>query len=523
MVRRPAIYELEGQETLAEVLAMAGGVRVSGSLSGIRVERTVAHQRRTMLSVSLSGDSSASAPRVPPFAMQDGDQVLVSPILPYHDQVVYLEGHVYRPGRYPWHEGMTAGDLLHSFQDLLPEPAARAEIVRLEGPDLRPETMAFDLPDQLIGNDPIPLQPFDVIRVFGRYEIDPPMVSIFGEVLRPGKYPMSQGMTAADLLRMAGGFKRSAYREKADLSTYVIEDSRQVLLRHTVVAMEQALQGDKAADVALKPGDVLGIRQLTGWNDIGASVTLSGEVRYAGTYGIQEGERLSSVIERAGGFRADAYPAGAVLERAQVRDLEQQSRQQMMQRIEGSAPTIRPGSSTAQDQISLLQAMQQQQQQVLAALRSHPASGRLVIRISPDIAQWANTAADIEMRAGDTLVIPKRPDFVIVTGQVFNATAISWVPGRDAGWYLSQAGGATQSGDRKNIFIVRANGSVVGRGGGWGSLWSHGRVLDDRMEPGDAVVVPERVIGGSLLWRNLIGTAQIMSSVAITGAAAGVF
>jgi protein involved in polysaccharide export with SLBB domain len=520
MVRRPAIYELRGGESLSDVLEMAGGVRVSGSVNQIRVERIVAHERRVML--SLSGDSKALA-HVPGFVLQDGDQVLVSPILPYHDEVVYLEGHVYRPGRYPWHEGMTAADLLHAWQDLLPEPADRAEIVRLAGPDLRPQVIPFDLPDQLIGNGPIQLEPFDVVRVFGRYEADPPMVSIFGEVLRPGKYPMSRGMTAADLLRMAGGFRRGAYREQADLSTYVVRDGQRVLLSHTVVAMEKALQGDRSADVALKPGDVLGIRQLTGWQDIGASVTLSGEVRYAGTYGIQEGERLSSVIERAGGFLADAYPAGAVLERAQVRDLEQQSRQQMIQRIQASAPTVRPGISTPQDQVSLLQAMQQQQQQVVAALRSHPASGRLVIRISPNLSAWKNTPADIELRAGDTLVIPKRPDFVIVTGQVFNATAISWAPGRDAGWYLRQAGGATRSGDRKEIFIVRADGSVVGAGAGWGSLWSRGSALDVRMEPGDAIVVPERVIGGSMLWRNLLGTAQIMSSVAITGAAAGVF
>ena len=519
MVRRPAIYELKGGESLYDVLHLAGGVLVAASLTEIRVERVEAHQDRTMLSVQLPNDEEGRKQKLSAFRMQDGDKVFVPPILPYSEKTIYLEGHVYSPGKYPYRQGMTISDVLRSYQDVMPEPADHAEIIRLEPPDFKPKTIGFSLSNVLVGNDPITLQSFDVIRVFGRYQIDPPKVSIQGEVLRPGAYPMAQGMTAAELLNMAGGFRRSAYRNEADLSSYVVENGQKVLTTHRVVDIEKAVEGDKDADVPLKPGDVVGIRQLTGWQDIGASITVRGEVQFAGTYGIEEGERLSAILQRAGGFRQDAYPEGAVLERVQVRELGEKSRQEMIHRLETTSVSIKSGVMAAQDQSSLQQSMLQQQQQVLTALKNHPAGGRLVVKISADISKWANTSEDIQVRAGDTLVIPKRPDFVAIMGQVYNSTAIRYVPGRNAGWYLQRAGGVTQSGNKKAIFVMRADGSVVAHGNGWSS----GNVLKVRMRPGDTLVVPEKIYGGSQIWRNLIGTAQIMSSVALAGAATGVF
>ncbi len=139
-------------------------------------------------------------------------------------------------------------------------------------PDFRPETISFNLHDALIGNDSFPLEPFDSIHVFGRYEIDAPMVTIEGEVLRPGSYPMSEGMTVAGLVSMAGGFTRSAYRDEAGLSSYEVQNGQKVLVTHSTVAVEKALDGDKSADVALKPGDVVSIEQivrLAGYRFIG--------------------------------------------------------------------------------------------------------------------------------------------------------------------------------------------------------------------------------------------------------------
>jgi protein involved in polysaccharide export with SLBB domain len=519
MVRRPAIYELKGEQNLNQVLDLAGGVLVSASLKQINVERIEANQSRTMLSLQLTGTTDEATQKIAAFHVQDGDTVRIAAILPYNEQAVYLDGHVFRPGKYPYRDGMTINDLLKSYQDIMPEPANHAELIRLQAPDFRPETISFNLPDVLIGNNAIPLQPFDLIRIFSRYEIDSPRVSIEGDVLRPGDYPMSQGMTLAALVRMAGGFKRSAYRDDADLSSYVVQDGQKVLVGHSTVAVEKALEGDKNADVTLKPGDIVSIRQLTGWLDIGASVTISGEVTHAGSYGIEQGERLSSALKRAGGFREGAYPEGAVLDRVQVRALGEQARMQMIQRVETTPVNINAGVMSAQDQKDLQTSMQQQRDQVLSALRSHAATGRQVVQISSNISKWENTSADIELRAGDIIVIPKRPSFVMVAGQVYNSEAITYMPGKDADWYLSKAGGATQSGNKRGVYVIRADGSIVGQG----STWSGRSVMNLRMQPGDSLVVPEKIVGGSEIWKNVIGAAQIMSSVAITGAVAGIF
>ncbi len=517
MVHRPAIYELNGEQGLNQVLDLAGGVLVSASLKQINVERIEVHQRRTMFSLQLPESAEGAKEKLAGFRVQGGDDVVISQILPYNEQAVYLEGHVFRPGKYPYRDGMTLNDLVQSYQDVMPEPADHAELVRLQPPDFRPETISFSLPDVLIGNDLIKLQPFDLVRIFSRYEIDSPRVSIEGEVLRPGDFPMSQGMTLAALVRMAGGFKRSAYRDEADLSSYTIQNGQKVLVNHSTVAVEKALDGDKSADVALKPGDVVSIRRLAGWQDIGASVTINGEVQHAGSYGIEQGECLSSVLKRAGGFRESAYPAAAVLERVQVRELGEQARQQMIQRIENTPIDSSPGTMSAQDVAAKQQSLQKQREQILTTLRNHPASGRLEISISLDISKWENTPADVEMRAGDTLVIPKRPNFVMISGQVYNPTAINYVPGRELGWYLRKAGGATPSGKIKDIYVIRADGSAVPHEHGWMS----GSLMSLKMRPGDTVFVPEKIMGVSPVWQNILGMAQIASSAALPIAVAG--
>jgi protein involved in polysaccharide export with SLBB domain len=148
---------------------------------------------------------------------------------------------------------------------------------------------------------------------------------------------------------------------------------------------------------------------------------------------------------------------------------------------------------------------------MIATLKRQEVDGRLVVRIGDDIGKWENTPDDIEVREGDVLIVPKRPTFVLVSGQVYNRTAISWVPGKNAGWYLRSAGGPTENANRKAIFIIRANGLVVGQGGTWSS-----DVLRVKLQPGDAVVVPEKIATTNSAWRGLMGAAQLMSAFALT-------
>lgn len=521
-VKRPAIYELkEGETTLAVAIDDAGGFTAAASLSHVSIERIDATRQRVTVTLPDAGGQNPEADRaaIAAFKVRDGDRICIEPILPYSQHAIYLAGHVVRPGRRPYSDGMRLSDVLRSYQDMLPEPAAHGEIVRLVPPDLHAETIDFDVPDVLIGNANVDLRPFDTIRIFGRYQVDAPRVTIRGEVLRPGEYPMSKGMTAAQLVRMAGGFKRDALLESADLSSYDIKDGNRVIENPVTVQIGAAVTAaDPHADIPLKPGDVLSIHQITNWSDIGESVTIDGQVRYPGSYGYQDGERLSSVLRRAGGLLPAAYPMGAVLVRVQVRELEQKSREELISQIETNSAAARLSPSVAgANGAGALQAIKAQQNQVINDLKTHPPTGRMVIHISADIDSWANTPRDIELRLGDVLTIPKRPGFVLVSGQVYNATALTFTPGKDAKWYLSRAGGTNSTADRKNIFIIRANGTVVGRHSG---SWLQGDVLSNKLNPGDVVVVPQKVIGVSPFWKTLLSTGQLAASLAITAGVA---
>jgi protein involved in polysaccharide export with SLBB domain len=539
------------------------------------------------------------------FSVQDGDKIKISPILPYADKTVYLEGHVFRPGKYAFRDGMTITDLIKSYNDLLPEPSKlHAEIVRLNPPDYTPQVIAFNIDQALNPKDqPVVLKPFDTVRVFSRFDfedppvvtvagevrdpgdhltngatrvrdavylaggltadastdsvqifrrtgdnklrvlsvnleralagddkdnvplepkdrliihrnlakVDPPTVTIEGEVGRPGKYPLSQDMTAAELVRTAGGFKRSAFTETADLTRYTVESGQSVVGEHEIVAIGSALAGTPDTDKRMRDGDVLTIRQLAGWKDVGASIKVTGEVMHPGTYGIQEGERLSSILARAGGLRSDAYPYGAIFEREQVRELEQHNRAELLRTVEDQGPALRGEPDLEPDQKAAKEAALLQWQSTMERLQNTPPVGRMVIHIAKNSKHWQNTSADIQVRAGDSIYIPKVPTSVMVDGAVYNPTAVSYKPGKSAGWYLNQSGGPSNTAYKKGIFVIRADGSVAGGSGG---LFSGG-VETAEMRPGDMVVVPEKAFSANTRWKNILEGSQVAYAVGI--------
>ena len=610
MVRRPAQYELKGEKTLADALTLAGGILPTAALGHIEVQRVIAHEQRTMLSLDISDKQNPDdiEKQLQSFAIQDGDIVNIFPIAPYNQSAIYLEGHVLRPGKYSYQPGMKLADLVTSYKDLLPEPAKNyAEIIRLNPPDYHPSILAFKLGEALADPSQSPvLQPMDTVRIFGKFDfanapivsvggavrspgsfispgqvrlsdaihfaggvtpdaqltdaqvyrylpdselkvmdvdlgealagnpaanillaprdrvivhqnparVDPPSVSVLGEVAKPGRFPLSGNLRVGGAIRLAGGFRRSADTENADLTRYVAQNQKQLTAINQEIKLEAALAGDPKQDLVLHDGDVLTIRELPGWSDLGASVSVQGEVQHPGTYGIKPGEQLSSVLERAGGFLPTAYPPGAILESLSVRDLQQKSRDKLIAQIQLDATNFKTDvNASAQERADLQQASLQQHQQEIQALEQVPVTGRVVVRIPGDLKHFRNSPDDVELRDGDSIFVPKRPDFVLVAGQVYNSNAITYVPGRDASWYLSQAGGPTNLANKKAIFIIRANGGVVtGRGEGW---WT-GNVLSTRVAPGDTIVVPEKPVGGSTTWKNLLSVAQVAQAGAMS-------
>ncbi len=611
MVRRPAIYELRSEKTLEDVLELAGGILPSAALGHIEVQRMIAHDRQTMLSLELPSalDASEISSKLQAFAIQDGDSVNLFPVAPYNQDAVYLEGHVVRPGRYAYHAGMKLTDVIASYKDILPEPANEyAEVIRLNTPDYRLSVESFNLADALTNPAAnLELKPLDTIRIFSRFDFedapvvsvlgdvrrpgtyratgdmrvrdavriagglgpdaqsgdaqvfsylpdsrlrvtsvsleaamngspadnivlhsrdsllihrnpakaDPPSVFIEGEVLRPGRYPLGADMHVADLIRLGGGLKRGADSETADLTLYQTADTNGALTgEHREIRLADALAGDANQNLSLRDGDTLTIRQLPGWNDLGAAVLVRGEVQYPGTYGLRPGERLSSVLKRAGGFSPDAYPYGSVLQRTEVLELEEESRTELLQRVQASQADLKLAvdQETDADKKKSKEAAYRQWQTTFQTLEQSRPVGRVTIRISTDIRHWQGTAADIELRAGDVLTIPKKPSYVMVTGQVYNPTAVGYRPGKTAKWYLEQSGGPTSVANKKAIFVLCADGSVIG---GKTGLWE-GSSFNQVLQPGDTVVVPEKAVGAGPNWQLILQTAQLATSIAYT-------
>jgi polysaccharide export outer membrane protein len=156
-----------------------------------------------------------------------------------------------------------------------------------------------------------------------------------------------------------------------------------------------------------------------------------------------------------------------------------------------------------------------QTEATLTQLQANPPIGRVVIKISADVKAWQNTAADVQVRNGDVLFVPKKAGYVMVNGQVFNPTAVSYRPGHSAKWYLSQSGGYTELADTKAAFVIHADGSVItakNNGDGW---WG-GDPMKATLRAGDSIIVPEKApkIGGRN-WALLLQSASVASSLAL--------
>ena len=611
MVRRPAIYELKDEKNLATVLELAGGLLPTATLRHIEVQRLVAHQNQTMMSLDIPevDTDSEVTKKLEAFEIRDGDRIRVFPIAPYNQDAVYLEGHVIRPGRYSYRADMRVTDVIVSYKDLLPEPASQyAEIIRLNAPDFHPSVESFDLAGALANPAQAPvLHAMDTVRIFSRFDFEnPPTVSVWGDVRgpgtyrtsgqihlsdavhlaggiapdakvddaqvfrylpdgkmkifsvslnlalegdptanilleprdrllihrsadaiqpasayvqgdvgKPGRYPLTTNMTVADLIRVGGGLKPSADTQMADLTHYEWANQGQLTGRHQAITISAALSGDPTSNLPIGNGDVLTIRQLPGWNDIGASINVKGEVKHPGAYGIRPGEKLSSVLERAGGFGPQAYPYGAVLMRREVREMELNARLEMVRRLKQEQINLKALPETDADQKNAKMTAIAETETTLQQLQANPPIGRVVVRIQSDVRAWRNTAADVPIRDGDVLVVPKKADYVTVNGQVFNPTAVSYRPGRSARWYLSQAGGTTQLANKKAVFVIRADGSVLAAKNNSSGWWS-GDALGSTLRPGDSIVVPEvapRI--GSRNWQTLFQAGQLATSAAI--------
>ncbi len=499
-VKRPAIYELRDGATVADAIRLAGGLRNDAFGEGARIERIDGDENRTVLSVNAE---SAEAARV---QIRTGDTLLVPVVLPDIDNGVQLEGHVYRSGLYSWRPGMRLTDLVPTtamLKDgvdmnyvLIRRQARRGAPISVVSADLEAalatpssdENIVLEARDRAhvfsleLGRQRTILPIIEQLEMQATYDKPAKHVQIDGRVRAPGQYPLEPGMRISDLIRAGGSLAQDAYALKAELARYSVNGTNSRVTEVMEIDLAAVLRGDSASDIVLTPYDYLSISRVPEW-DTQWTVAVSGEVRFPGVYRIRRGETLSDIVERAGGLTDAAFPEGAVFLREELRKREKEQIDLLANRLETDLTSLSlqmASESGGADALSTGQAL-------LRQLRTTEPVGRLVIDMDNlNSERRSSVAQGIELRDGDELLVPKQTQVVTVIGETQQNTSHLHLPGLDRDDYINMSGGLTRRADKKRIYVVRANGSVIVQNR---SRW-FGRSGRIDIQPGDTIVVP---------------------------------
>lgn len=531
-VHRPAIYELKAGAQAGEVVNLAGGLTPEADPRTASLSSIDSAKRRVVVNVDLTSAEGRAQ------AVGNGAVLRVSRLRPTLDSGVLVSGHVYQPGAIAYRSGLRLSDAIRSLDDLQPNADTHYVLIRRElPPGHRISVLSADLAAALRspGSEAdVVLMPRDQLTVFdlesGRDGVVTPLlrdlklqssaaqptesVRVDGAVKVKGEYPLEQNMRVADLVRAGGGLDDSAFAASAELTRFrVIGKERQT---ETIdIDLLGALDGDPAANLPLQPFDILVVKETPEWRDQEV-VRIEGEVQFPGQYPIRRGESLRSVLQRAGGLTGFAAPRAAIFLRDSLRMREQLQMDKLADRLQidlatsalQSAHMNQAGAGTA---LSVGQSL-------LTQLRGAKAVGRLVIDLPGAVAAAPGSAEDIILQDGDRLIVPKQRQEVTVLGEVHNSTSHFYKPGLARDDYVDLSGGVTRKADDGQIYVVRADGSVVARAS---SRW-FSRGSSVKMEPGDTVVVPLDTdrLPPLPLWQAV---TQILYNVAISVAAINSF
>ncbi|MEW6614464.1 MAG: SLBB domain-containing protein [Thermodesulfobacteriota bacterium] len=530
-VKEPAIYEIkEDMLSLKKLLELAGGLSGTTYLNRVQIERVIPHQEPVAMELDIS-DPKGEAILTP---LKDRDLIKIFPIFMEVKNIVHLEGHVKRPGRYELKPGMRLSDLVPSYDVLLPKPfLGYGEITRLVPPDYHSEVVSFNLGKLLKGDlkEDIEIKNRDRVVLFSEEQMkELPKVYINGEVGYPRDYKLIKNMRVMDLIYVAGNLKREAYLPKAEI-TRIIKDKDGTRAKQIYISLEEALKDNPDHNILLQEDDTLFVRSIPDW-DIKKIAAIKGKVMFPGDYNIQEGDRLSDLIRRAGGYTRDAFIEGAYLIKESARKEQQMRFDEFVKDLElrlniesSKAAQLATSGETASIQKQSLEV----RRMFIEKLKEVKVEGKVTINLKP-LKELEGSQDDVMLEVGDTLKIPSRPTIVNVIGRVYNQTSISFRENANVKYYLSKVGGITKDADKESIYIVRYNGTVVSQSEAkkGGLLWKSnenrwvfggGDFLSAKIMPGDTIIVPATVeakISPLLYTRDI---TQILSQTLLSIAA----
>lgn len=562
-VKNSAIYELRAGESLDEALADAGGASGIAAHARISIERIDEHRDRSTMEVAWDQAGLATP-------LAEGDLIRVFSIIPRYEKTITLRGNVANPGRFAWHPGMHVSDLIPDKDSLITRNYwwKRAQM-GLPGPEFEPlenlptlhqPAVPLQLPQRRLvepsassaalngaendaspsgtGNDQNPQNNQD----YQKYQNDQNTAGTLAAgqasamaqrnltaAQRAGSASLAAEQTGSTVYAASG--KRTEIGPVApeiDWDYAVIERLDPATLKTTLLPFDLGrlvLQHDTSQDLALEPGDVVSIFSQ---GDIRVPIAqqtkfvrLEGEFVHAGVYTARPGETLRDLVQRAGGFTASAYLFGSEFTRESTRAIQQRRMDEYIQELEMQMQrgNLSLASSAANPaELAYGSAAQSSEQTLLGRLRQMRATGRIVLEFRAG-SNGIDALPDIALEDGDRFIVPPVPASVNVVGAVYDQNSFLYQTGRRAGAYLHLAGGPNRDADRKHIFVIRADGSVISREAENG-IW--GNEFDNlRMNPGDTIVVPNKTFKPSAL-RGILDWSQLFSQFALGSAALSV-
>lgn len=387
-------------------------------------------------------------------------------------------------------------------------------------------TLYFNI-SKAIAGDPrenLILQDEDKIIIHSIWEqVRKQEVSVYGEVAKPGLYQFTEKMTVKDLIFKAGNVLESAYLDDAEITSLPVDSGRIGRVEQKNISLKKALAGDRAHNVVLMPNDRLLVKRIPEWLDV-KYASVAGQIKFPGTYSVKKGERLSSLIERAGGYTDKAYLRGTYFKRESVRKLQQKSLEEMTQRLERELlveGAVQVSTAISQEEIAAKKIELEQKKRLLDTMRKLKATGRMTIVLT-HLRLLKGSEYDMELEDGDSIYVPERNSVVNVVGAVMAPGSYIYSERRKYDGYIDASGGYSQYADPDNAFILKVDGSARKVSQGFidwntsGSRWELAAFGDKvkTIEPGDVIVVPEKI--ERIAWlRQIRDITQILMNTAV--------
>ena len=430
-VKRPMRYEMKNGETVKDLFAYAGGLSNKAYTRSIRIQRQNGNENEIC---TVRKDQFGTFPTM------DGDAIEIEPILERYSNRVEIKGAVYRPGPYQLGTINTVKQLIIAADGLTGDAFTNRAVLQRENEDLTRSVLSVDVKDIMNGTiSDIVLQKNDILYIPSHYDLnDMGTVTIHGEVARPGDYLYAKNMTIEDLIIQAGGLLESASTQRVDVSRRLKDPKSEAESARVSETFRFAIKDGFIIDgdptFTLSPYDEVYIRQSPVYRKQ-TNVMVTGEVLFPGEYALtHKSQRLSEIIEQAGGVTSFGFVKGARLTR--MMNEEEKERQKSVIKM----------SQNSKDSIS---------EAMLDISNTYSVGIDLEKAIKNPGSQ-----ADVVLREGDIIEVPEYTNTVKISGAVMHPNTVSYVDNKPVKYYIEQAGGFGNRAKKRRAYVVCMNGQV---------------------------------------------------------------